>query len=224
MKNMKLLRAFLKTLFCVSVVLCSTSNAGAVTWIDWQSTSNGSLTIGSTNIGVSMTGNPMALVNGDGYYNNGSTGGTSPSGTYGGLTPSDLIQVNGTGTFNLTFDSPIVDPYIALVSVGQGGWPVTYSFDDPFSVISSGGNYWGYSGYSVSPDGTDFTGSEYNGILKFSGTYSSISFDIAPSEHWHGFNFGVADSASSVPEPATLLLFGVGLVGVGIARRLRRQA
>ena len=84
---MKLVGAFLKTLFCVSVVLCSASIAGAVTWIDWQSTTSGTLTIGSTNIGVTMTGNPMALVNGDGYYNNGATGGTSPSGTYGGLTP-----------------------------------------------------------------------------------------------------------------------------------------
>ena len=193
----------------------SIQNAAAIPWIDWETTSSGSLTVGSTSIGVSMTGNPIALVNGDYYYNNGNTGGTSPSGTYGGLAPSDLIQVNAGGSYTLTFEEAIINPYIALVSVGRSYLPITYDFNDPFSVISSGSNYWGYTGYSTSGD--DFTGREFNGVLQFAGTFSSISFGIGPNEYWHGFNFGVEDVA--VPEPSTLLLLSVGLIGIAASRK-----
>ncbi len=196
----------------ITLIFILPPNVGAVTWIDWQSTSSGSLTIGGTTIDVSLTGNPWDLINGDFYYNNSYTGGTSPSGTYGGLQPSDLIRVTGTGNFALTFDSPVVDPYIALVSVGSAWRSVTYSFDTPFTVISTGSNFWGYGGYSVS--GNDFTGIEFNGILQFQGTYSSFSFDILQPEGWHGFNLGVADAASPIPEPSTILLLGSGLAGL----------
>ncbi len=217
-------KLILSCVFATGLVFCgSKAQASTVSWIDWSTTSSGTLTVGSTTVGVSLTGSPFALVNGDGYYNNGATGGTSLTGTYGGLTPSDLIQVAGAGIFTLTFNSPVLDPYIALVSVGRASRSVTYSFSNPFSVISSGPNFWGYSGYSVS--GNDFTGYEYSGVLKFSGAYSSISFGITPPEYWHGFNFGVAGLAptAAVPEPSTLLLLGTGLVGLAIRKRFKTR-
>ena len=205
----------------VTLMLILAPNAWAVTWIDWESTTAGTLTIGSSTINVSLTGNPWNLVNGDFYYNNGSTGGTSPTGTYAGLQPSDLIRTHNPGSFTITFDSPVVNPYLALVSVGNSGQPVTYSFDNPFTVISSGPNYWGYGGYSVS--GNDFTGKEFNGILQFQGTYNSFSFDVLQSEFWHGFNLGVTGGAPSpVPEPASIFLLGSGLAGIaGFRKRIK---
>jgi len=185
-------------------------------WIDWQSTSAGSLTDNGTTFGVSMTGNPYYLIDGDYYYNNASTGGTSATGTYAGLAPSDVIQVVGTGIFTLTFEQEVVNPYMALVSVGQPNYTVTYEFEDAFDVISAGANYWGYGGYSV--NGTQFNGNEFNGVLQFTGAFTSISFEIMDREGWHGFNFGTAN-VESVPEPSALLLMTAGLIGLGITRR-----
>lgn len=207
------------SLACVSSLAIS---APVVNWIDWSSTSSGTLNIAPNTINVSMTGAPIGLSNGDYYYNNAATGGTAVTGTYAGLMPSDMIQVNGASTFTLTFSSAILNPYIALVSVGQGGYPVTYSFGAPVSVLSAGGNYWGYSGYTV--NGNNFTGYEYNGILQLQGSYSSISFSTAPGENWHGFNIGSAAVANAVPEPETyaMMLAGLGLLG-GLARRRKNK-
>jgi len=211
----------LKNLAIAVALVCGSSLASAdVSWVDWTSTTAGTLTVGSSVLNVSLSGNPIGYNNGDYYYNNSSTGFTAASGTYGGLKPSDMIQVNGASQFNLTFSSAIVDPYIALVSVGQGGLPVTYSFTAPFTVLSSGSNYWGYTGYTVS--GNNFTGREYNGVLQLHGTFSSLSFSTAPGEFWHGFNIGTG-SINAVPEPESyaMLLAGLGLMGA-VARRRRR--
>ena len=147
--------------------------------------------------------------NGDYYFNNASTGFTAPSGTYGGLAPSDLIRVVAGGTFTLNFTTPVVNPYVALVSVGQPSLAVTYSFPTGSSpsVVSSGPNLWGYTGYSVSGDA--FTGNEFNGVLQLTGTYSSLTFTINPDENWHAFNIGVG----AVPEPSTYLA-GLGALGM----------
>jgi len=197
------------------MLVCSTANATPVSWIDWTSTTTGALDVNGTTVNVSLTGPAIAVINGDTYYNNSNTGGT-----YGGLVPSDAIQVNQGGTFTLTFDQAIIDPYMSLISVGQRGYGVTYSFDDAFSVVSEGSNFWGYAGYSVS--GNDFTGTEFNGILQFSGAFTSISFDVSPYEHWHGFNFGTT-SVADVPEPAIAALFGIGILGLMLTNR-RKQS
>jgi hypothetical protein len=156
------------------------------------------------------------LINGDTYYNNAGTGWTSPSGTYAGLEPSDVIQLYGASSFTIDFGQQVVNPYMALVSVGQPRYTVTYEFQNPFDVISYGSNFWGYGGYSV--NGTQFNGNEFNGILQFTGTFSSISFVVTNNEFWHGFNFGTS-AAEPVPEPISLFLMTAGLLGLGIARK-----
>jgi PEP-CTERM motif len=186
-------------------------------WIDWTSTTAGTMNVNGTTVGVSMTSGAMALVDGDYYYNNGATGGIAPSGTYAGMAPSDLIQVDAPTTFTLTFDQTVGDLYMALVSVGQPGYGVGYDFNNAFDVVSFGGNYWGYQGYTVSGD--NFTGYEYNGILHFAGDFNSITFSTNPNEYWHGFNFASNELPGAVPEPTSMMLFGLGLVGLVAAKR-----
>jgi hypothetical protein len=190
-----------------------TAHAG---WIDWTSTTNGTMDIGGTTVGVTLTGSPYNYENGDYYYNNAATGYTSPTGTYAGLAPSDLIRVNHGSSFTLSFDQTVSDLHMALISVGQGGLPVTYDFNNDFTVESFGSNYWGYTGYSVSGD--NFTGKEFNGILHFEGHFDSISFSTDPAEFWHAFNFS-SDSLARVIEPSSVLLMGLGLLGLALTRR-----
>lgn len=211
---MKLFRSAL----IAGLFLLPLSHASAA-WIDWSSPYSGTLAVGDEVINVSLTGAPMNLVNGDYYFNNAATGYTSETGTYAGLAPADLIQVNQSSTFTLNFDQAIVDPYMALVSVGTPGYTITYNFEDSFEVISAGANYWGYGGYSV--DGTNLLGREFNGVLQFTGSFDSITFTVQSPEYWHGFNFGT-ESIASVPEPSTMLLLSAGLLGITLVRRKSR--
>lgn len=197
----------------VLILATSVANAG---WIDWTSTNTGTMDVGGTSVGVSLTGSPYNYVDGDYYYNNGFTGFTDATGTYGGLAPTDFIQITQRGSFTLTFDQAVDDLYMSMISIGQPNLPVTYSFDSAFSVESQGSNYWGYGGYSVV--GNAFIGNEFNGVLKFTGSFTSISFDIAPGENWHGFNFAAFET-TSVPEPGSLILLAAGLLGLVAARK-----
>lgn len=130
-----------------------------------------------------------------------------------------MLQVINSSTYTINFGgATVINPYVALVSVGQGGLPVTYTFNGPggaapVSVISYGSNYWGYGGYTAT--GNQLVGSEYNGIIQLAGGFTSITISTAPGENWHGFNIGVA----SVPEPALAGLLGLSLIGLAIARR-----
>lgn len=213
MINKKMKKSLATLTFGLVALLGSqTATAG---WIDWTSTTNGTMNIGGTTVGVTLTGPAHSFVDGDNFYNNAYTGGTAITGTYLGLTPSDMIRVYGPSAFTLTFDKAVTDLMMALVSVGQPGLPVTYDFNNAFTASAAGNNFWGTGSYTVSGD--DFIGREYNGILRFSGTFSSISFTTNPGEYWHGFNFGSNEIA--VPAPTSIALLGLGLMGLAISRR-----
>jgi hypothetical protein len=187
------------------------SAQAAPVWTDWQSINNGTLTQASHTTNVSLTGTAFDYDDGTPFYY------MFPA-TFGNLAPVDMIREAGTGSVTLNFDQAVTGIYMALVSVGQPGVPVTYSFNNAFSVYSDGPGAWGAGTYSIS--GNDFTGNEFNGVLFFAGTFSSLTFNINQPEFWHGFNIAVND----VPEPGSLalLLGSLGMLGAVSRRRTAR--
>ena len=200
----------------------------AGTWTDFTAaTSNtvtGTLTFGAQTVTVSYSGEiDLAQVNnvGTDYY--------APSTTFaGGPTTSDIIEITGTtAEHTFTFSSPLLDPMIAIVSLGQPGTGVTYNFSAPFTILSQGaGNVYGGCSTCLTGSGTSaLTGHEGDGIIQFSGTFSSISFTVTGGEFWNGFTIGAdgVGAASTTPEPASIGLVGLALIGLGTARRVFRR-
>ena len=125
-------------------------------------------------------------------------------------------------TNTISFSSPVLDPVMAIQSLGSG-WDVStyvFVFDSPFTLLNYGPGHWGGGGPgSLVQSGLSLTGIEGNGIIQFSGQFSSISWTVPDGEYYSMFTVGAPSAA--VPEPASLLLLGTGLVGLARWRRRR---
>jgi hypothetical protein len=141
---------------------------------------------------------------------------------------TDIIQLAGgtNQTYTVTLSAAIKDPIMAVLSLGNPGLPTTYDFDSPFDIVSQGAGYWGGSATALQElPGDILRGNEGHGTLQFIGTFSTFSWTVPTTETWHGFTFGIrtteALEPNGAPEPASLLLIGVGLLAAAAARRRR---
>jgi PEP-CTERM motif len=207
--------------------------AAVIDWVDWSSATTGlagtaACTL-SGGVNVSYTGevNFAQTAGGANYW---SPNGSYLSGTVGNSpTTTDIIGINGGYglTQTITFSQAVVNPLMAIVSLGQPGVGVRLNYDAPATILSYGGGYWG--GGSITQNGTNgILGYEGHGVVQFMGTYNSISFTAPDPEYWYGFTFGIEGVASTeaVPEPSSLILGMLGfamLVGFGM-RRARKTA
>jgi hypothetical protein len=220
-------------LLIVFLCLCSglPLSAAPVLWTDWTSATSGPsgsasgvLNIGTTTVNVSYSGE-IAFA-----QTNGGTNYWIPSAPY--LSPlvdnappdPDIIALSLATTKTLTFSQPIDNLFFAVVSLNGNG----YEFDQDFEIVSSGCGYWGCGGFTEDVLGTihqlNSTGGEPHGVIRFTGSVSSITWTSLSNEFWNGFTVGTYGLAGPVPipEPGTFVLLGAGLLGL-LGLRYRRQ-
>lgn len=224
---MKLTRLLTGLTLGALTLVASGSNA-ATTWTNWSSGTVGyyggsaSGTLGSTS--VTYTGEDECL---NCYASNWSPASTWTGGPVTSAPPGNSgIQLFGGGgdggpvTDTLSFSSPVTNPVLAIVSLGQTGINASFNFNgDPTFVLLGGGpsSTWGGSGLTTT--GSNVYGTEGNGLVEFIGTYSEISWTNPTYENYYTFTVGTA----GVPEPASWSLMIMGVGGVGAALRTRRR-
>lgn len=190
--------------------------SAAITWTDWTQAGAG-VAVGTVGgVGVTYTGDLVSptRVNGPGTqywlpFPSGDGPATGPD-------PLDILATSASGMKTINFGRTVTDVYLALNSWnGQ-----TATFSAPFSVYVDGCGFWGCGTAVVSNGNTTVFGNgELHGILKFSGSFNSLTYTDTFDEYWHGIQVGIG----AVPEPSTwaLLILGFGVVGGSLRQRRR---
>jgi hypothetical protein len=205
------------------------ASAFVVDWTNWsagvQNPTLGSAMGSAGSVGVTYTGEmenlfltsaaSQAAGHGPWSFTPTSTWSFSSLGEVGSAPPDSggIIRiVGGTGaTDTITFSKPVVDPVIAIWSLGQGGNTPSFDFTTlPFSVVAGGPSV-NYNGLPIFQSGNSVLGTEGNGTVQFVGTFSSISWTNPTNEDWYGFTVGVG----AVPEASTWLMLILGFAGIG---------
>lgn len=212
-----------------TLALANPASAAQVFWTDWTSltlgtpgSATGVITLGDgSTVNVTYSGEVLSpsQISGDNNYWN-------PSDPYINSEVSnvpstnDIIALQGQSSQEilntLTFSKALVNPYFAVVSLGQSWLNVSYNFGQDFDIVKQDRGYWGGTSSSLAELADDvLLGNEGHGVLRFNGSVDTISWTATPGEYWHGFTVG---TAQAVPTPALL----PGLIGMGIAA-IRRQ-
>jgi hypothetical protein len=205
----------------------ATAANAATSWTNWTSGTVGTGSSGSASgalggVGVSYSGEMECL---NCYASN-----WSPAATWEGGPVTDAPPDNsgvqlfggsyGGATDTITFSSPVTDPVIAIVSLGQNGIQAQFDFTTSAFSLAGGGPSSTWGGQALTRVGDIVYGEEGNGLVLFHGTYSSISWTNPVQEGYYAFTVG-----SAVPEPSTWAMMGFGFAGLAFAGfRSRRTA
>src|ERR1035438_546569 len=142
-------------LFCLLALSSQGLWAYSFSWAHLSSstptTVNGTITLGSQTVGVTYTSTDLAFSQlnnvGTDWWSGGACGGLCPVYTAAGIPAPDTVDMIGivgdSSLHTLSFSTPVNNPVLALISLGQPSVLTTYYFDSPFTIVTSGGGWWG---------------------------------------------------------------------------------
>lgn len=123
-----------------------------------------------------------------------------------------------TGTFGITFSAPVAAFGFYATDLGDVGASLTLTLTAADNTVST-------IAVPNVVNGSANGSALYFGFFDTAKTYKSISFAGAGSDVFGFDDFSIGSqeqvSETPVPEPAMLGLFGLGAIGLGVARRRR---
>ncbi|HLX72764.1 MAG TPA: LamG-like jellyroll fold domain-containing protein [Verrucomicrobiae bacterium] len=206
----------LKTWLCLALTLLSavavqgqSTGFNLISWADWTSDTvtnpggsvSGSINVAGNTIQISYSGEVFnqTQTNGPGidYY--------TPVSTYTNsavpnppLTGMITLVGPDTNVDTITFSSPVTNPIIAIVSMGGVGDPVSFNFTNSFTILTSGPGWWA-TGAALAADGDTLEGNDSDGLIQFTGTFSTLSFTVTGSDRYYtGFTIGAANPLAPI--------------------------
>lgn len=226
MKTRLLLPALIIAIAVSLTVGAAAANASTI-WTNWTAATNGSpgSASGTVNgIGVTYSGEL------EGSVTNGLSNVWAPNSSFIGGTvdtsPSsvgDDLRLEGlsTATNTITFASPVTNPVFAIWSLGAPTFAASFTFNIT-PTFEAGGPNSQFGGSAIVVNGNTVTGHEGNGVIQFTGTFSSISWTDT-FENFYAITVGVnGNTTSAVPEPGSMVLLGSGLVALVARIRARK--
>lgn len=214
-------KALKMPLLAIGMMVAAPTLAAQIVWTDWvsASASGASGNLGGVTVTIDNRLHNWQVTGGTDYWRQ---GGVTPWAAYDGVSNlplnNDFVAPNGNGAVHkISFSSAIIDPYIAVISLGRTNVNTSWDFDAAFSIVDQGRGFWGNG--ALVQVGNQLSAGEGHGIIQFKGVFTEINLTTDNVEFWSGLSIGAA-----VPEPATwaMLISGFGLVG--FAARRRREA
>jgi hypothetical protein len=209
------------------------TQAAPIDWNAWTSSGAGSIAPDSVGVTFAIAG-AGSLDNLVSNYPSYTPTSTFADGTIVANAPTSadgIIQLAGgnTNINTITFSKPVVNPVMAIWSLGAGNAPAEFDFINATPMFVSGGPSAEYGGSAITISGDNVLGTEGNGTVQFIGTFTSLSWTNPKFEFWYGFDVGIAGvggGGSGVPEPSTLALLSLACVPLALTlwRRGRRGA
>lgn len=211
----------IRYLAIAAIAAAAAPATAAIQWTDWTQAAAGGATGTLAGGTVTATANAGQLHNwqvagGTDYWRQ---GGVNAWAAYDGVSNlpmnNDFIAPD-TGSYTFTFEKPLTDLYVAIISQGQINIQTQWTFDKSFSLVDEGQGFWGNGVFTIV--GNQISAGEAHGIIRFDGPVSSLTLRSSSGEFWSGLTFG---TSGVVPEPASwaLMIAGFGLVGAAARRR-----
>ena len=180
----------------------ASAEAATTKWTDWRTVINGSPYVVKGVLQLPSSRIVNVTYRGSLYYaslNNEYPSWTPRSTFAGGLVGNppnikDMIGLTGgvgTGVSTVKFSFPLLNPVMAIWSLGSPSIPATFRFNSSlnFRIVSGGPNA-EYLGQSITRRNNIVSGREGNGTILFGGPLREISWTCPNYEGYYGFTIG----------------------------------